>query len=206
MRNLKHTTDANVALALPVTAGNEAGNVVPLGTAGLRGLLKTARATTALIAAGEVAAGLADGEASVELIGIATVVDLAVAGAVAQFARVYATFSSGVPTYDATGTHFIGYALETASGAGTIKVGLVHPGSQPWGNNSGPFVSTEQTGTGSSQNVPHGLGYTPTKVIVALTELPADLTAGADVAEGAHDATNVKVTVTTGIKFKVLAF
>ena len=67
------------------------------------------------------------------------------------------------------------------------------------------FISSEQTGIGSSQNVAHGLGSTPTKVFVAPTELPADLAAGYDVAEGAHDATNVKVTVTTGVKFKVFA-
>jgi hypothetical protein len=68
------------------------------------------------------------------------------------------------------------------------------------------FVSTEQTGTGAAQNVAHGLGAAPTKVFVAPTELAADLAAGYDVAEGAHDATNVVLTVTTGAKFKVLAF
>jgi hypothetical protein len=32
------------------------------------------------------------------------------------------------------------------------------------------FVSAETSGTGSAQNVAHGLGATPTKVIVTLTE------------------------------------
>lgn len=65
------------------------------------------------------------------------------------------------------------------------------------------FVSTEQTGTGASQNVAHGLSGTPTKVLIAVTEDPAGT--GFDVAEGAHDGTNVVVTVTTGVKFKVWA-
>lgn len=68
----------------------------------------------------------------------------------------------------------------------------------------GYFMSAEQTGTGAAQDVAHGLAVAPTKVLVAVTEDPAG--AGFDVAEGAHDATNVKVTVTTGVKFKVLAF
>lgn len=66
------------------------------------------------------------------------------------------------------------------------------------------FVSTEQTGTGSPQNIAHGLGATPSFVLPSVTEDPAGT--GFDVAEGAHDATNVVVTVTTGVKFKVLAW
>lgn len=202
-KNIRHTKAGNVCLALAVTAGNASGNVVPLGTAGLRGLLLTNRATTALINSGEAAPGLANGEATVELIGVSTVVDLAVAGAVAQYARVYATYATGVPTYDATGTHFIGYALEAAAGADTIKVALLHPGSNLWGNNFSPFVSAETTGTGATQNVAHGLGYAPTKVIVAVTEGDGN---AFDVAEGTHTTTNVVLTVTSGVKFKVLAF
>lgn len=68
------------------------------------------------------------------------------------------------------------------------------------------FVSTEQTGTGSAQNVAHGLGAVPAAVLVAPTELAADLAAGYDCAEGTHTSTNVVVTVTTGAKFKVLAW
>jgi len=68
------------------------------------------------------------------------------------------------------------------------------------------FVSTEQTGTGSAQNVAHGLGVVPSAVLVAPTELAADLAAGYDCAEGTHTSTNVVVTVTTGAKFKVLAW
>lgn len=69
------------------------------------------------------------------------------------------------------------------------------------------FVSGEQTGTGSAQNVAHGLGVAPAAVLVSVTELP-DATAetGFDVAEGTHTTTNVVVTVTSGVKFKVLAW
>jgi hypothetical protein len=72
---------------------------------------------------------------------------------------------------------------------------------------NGVFVSSEQTGTGSSQNVAHGLGVVPNKVLIAVTELPdAAAETGFDIAEGAHTSTNVVVTVTNTVKFKVLAF
>lgn len=68
------------------------------------------------------------------------------------------------------------------------------------------FVSTEQTGTGIAQNVAHGLAVTPTKVIIAVTDDTAVYgVSGYSVVEGAHDGTNVVVTVTTGVKFKVMA-
>ena len=65
------------------------------------------------------------------------------------------------------------------------------------------FVSTEQTGNGSAQNVAHGLGATPTKTIVAVTEFGGST--AVDVAEGTHTSTNCVVTVSTGVKYKVWA-
>ena len=67
------------------------------------------------------------------------------------------------------------------------------------------FVSaTEESGTGSAQNVAHGLGATPSKVIIALTEFGAST--AVDVAEGTHTTSNVVVTVSpAGVKFKVWA-
>jgi len=65
------------------------------------------------------------------------------------------------------------------------------------------FVSTKQTDTGSAQSIPHGLGVTPTKVLVSITDnsaIPAFV-----IVEGTHTSTDVVVTVTTGDKFKVLA-
>ncbi len=70
------------------------------------------------------------------------------------------------------------------------------------------FQSAETTATGAAQNVAHGLGVAPTKVLVAITEIPdgvIDANAGVDIAEGAHDATNVVLTVTANVKFKVWA-
>ena len=67
---------------------------------------------------------------------------------------------------------------------------------------AGIFLSTEQTGTGSAQNVAHGFGVTPSKVFA----IPSDITGGAyTVAYGTHDATNCVVTVTTGEKYRVVA-
>ncbi len=68
------------------------------------------------------------------------------------------------------------------------------------------FVSTELTGTGSAQNVAHGFGSVPTKIFIAPTDLTPATVGQYVVTEGAHTATNVVVTVTTGKKFKVLAF
>lgn len=72
------------------------------------------------------------------------------------------------------------------------------------------FVSTEQTATGSAQNVAHGLGSAPSLVLVVPTA-GHDGAGGAGVefptiTEGVHTGTNVVVTVEAGAKFKVLAW
>ena len=67
------------------------------------------------------------------------------------------------------------------------------------------FLSTVQTGTGASQSIAHGLGAAPAGVFVSCADNSGSSNAFV-VAEGTHDATNVKVTVTTGAKFKVLAW
>lgn len=63
------------------------------------------------------------------------------------------------------------------------------------------FTSTEQTGTGSSQNVAHGFGATPSMWWAG----PTDITAGWVVSAGSSDATNVSITVTSGAKFRIYA-
>lgn len=69
------------------------------------------------------------------------------------------------------------------------------------------FVSSEQTGNGSEQSVAHGLGATPAAVLVVPTEHPGTPDTGAfDIAEGTHTSTNVLVTVTTNVKYKVFAW
>ena len=63
------------------------------------------------------------------------------------------------------------------------------------------FISTVQTGTGSNQNIAHGLGVTPSNVFVSFT----GTTSAQAVTEGTHTSTNVVVSVTSGATFKVLA-
>lgn len=69
------------------------------------------------------------------------------------------------------------------------------------------FVSAETTGTGSAQNVAHGLGVVPAAILVVPTEHPGTPDTGAfDIAEGTHTTTNVVLTVTANVKFKVFAW
>lgn len=72
------------------------------------------------------------------------------------------------------------------------------------------FASAEQTGTGSAQNIAHGLGVVPALVLVVPTVghngAGAAGTQFTDVAEGVHTSTNVIVTADAGGKFKVLAW
>lgn len=67
------------------------------------------------------------------------------------------------------------------------------------------FVSTEQTGNGSAQNVAHGLGVVPRYVLIVPTDTAPATTGAYTAAEGTHTSTNVVVTVTNGKKYKVLA-
>lgn len=69
----------------------------------------------------------------------------------------------------------------------------------------GIFVSTEQTGNGSAQNVAHGLGGVPSFVLIVPTDTAPATTGAYTATEGTHTATNVVVTVTSGKKYKVLA-
>lgn len=103
---------------------------------------------------------------------------------------------------------FVGYALAavTSGSTSTIAVKLVtgvHPGNL---NGGQPFVSTEQTGNGSAQNVAHGLGIIPKKVVIVPTDTAPATTGAYTATEGTHTTTNVVVTVTSGKKYKVLAW
>lgn len=64
--------------------------------------------------------------------------------------------------------------------------------------------SSELTGTGAPQNYAHGLSRTPALVLVFVTEHTSTIPA-IDISEGAHTSTNVVLTVTAGVKFKVVA-
>lgn len=74
-----------------------------------------------------------------------------------------------------------------------------------WAANGAMFSSTEQTGTGASQNIAHGLAVIPRAVIFYATDLDAALAAGYVVTPGTHTSTNVVVTVTNLRKFRCVA-
>lgn len=122
MKNLKRTKNAQIGIAVPVPAGAVAGQVVPLGADGLRGVLMTARATTETVANGTSAPGLKDGEATVELIGVHTTITVQVAAAIAQFAPVYVTPANVYSTTN-TGTR-CGATLGATTGPGPVEVAL----------------------------------------------------------------------------------
>lgn len=67
------------------------------------------------------------------------------------------------------------------------------------------YSGPEQTGTGSEQIFAHTLGSTPSLVWVSLSEAGAGLASGFDVAYGVQSSTELRVTVTTGIKFYLFA-
>jgi predicted RecA/RadA family phage recombinase len=124
--------------------------------------------------------------------------------------------------------YFFGYALEAVNSGATAtimvkQIDAAGPGSSDIVNltiatadiaddavtfaQAQVFVSAETTGTGSAQNVAHGLGVAPAAVLVVPTEHPGTPDTGAfDVAEGTHTTTNVVLTVTANVKFKVLAW
>jgi len=95
--------------------------------------------------------------------------------------------------------------------AGTITANLIGGVTGDCSGNAGTatklatgsiFKSTEQTGTGSAQNIAHGLGATPSLVIVLPSLVGTD---GVTITEGTHDGTNCVVTATTGAKYFVVA-
>lgn len=129
----------------------------------------------------------------------------------------YTAGDTPVLSAKSSGTLF-GHALEAIASSGataTIQVRLAGPASIGRANipangvtfaKAHVFVSTEQTGTGSAQNVAHGLAAVPAAVLVVPTDT-APATVGVYTAvEGSHTSTNVIVTVTSGKKFKVMAW
>lgn len=65
-------------------------------------------------------------------------------------------------------------------------------------------TSTPLTGTGAAQNIPHGLGATPTACKAYMVEIPAaNVMAAVGVTAGVHDSTHAKFTATSGVKYHV---
>lgn len=124
-KNSIMTRDGNVVLPFSI-ASVTAGDVVAIGSAGLTGYALTdtydeSAYTTETIAVPP--QGLADGEVSLEVIGVSRVVKLTVAGGVAVGAAIYSDGSGG---YDGTSTTevLVGYALEAISAGEEGLVGL----------------------------------------------------------------------------------
>ena len=114
MKNLRYgDPHSGVTLAMAVPSGTVAGEVLTIGE-GLRVIALTDRATSATIADGTAAPGLADGEASVRLIGVDWVVSLAIDGGAAAVGEKIYLVAATPNTYSstATGNSLIGYSLE----------------------------------------------------------------------------------------------
>lgn len=73
---------------------------------------------------------------------------------------------------------------------------------------SGKFQSAVTVATGSSQNVAHGLGVTPSLVLISVYDDTnvGVLATGFVITEGTHTSTNIVVTCTANTKFKAIAF
>jgi predicted RecA/RadA family phage recombinase len=91
-------------------------------------------------------------------------------------------------------------ALGGSSGDATVRVRL--DGTRA----KAVFKSAEQTGTGSAQNVAHGLGVTPTRIIVYPSDTSPSTAGVYTLTEGTNTSTNVVVTMTSGKKFFVVAY
>lgn len=104
---------------------------------------------------------------------------------------------------------YIGVATKAALGGdatGYVRLNAVGQAAPVTLAGAAVFVSNEETGTGAPQNIAHGLGVVPSAVFVTPTDLAPATTGEYTVVEGAHDAANVVLTVTTSKKFKVMAW
>lgn len=127
MKNLIMTRNAQVVLPLAVASGVTAGDVVLIGDQGLLGLALTDRFLTADYGTEVIATppqGLANGEASVELLGVSAVVALTVAGTQTLGDAVYRASADGTYTHTATDNNFIGWDLGVAPDGAAVLVGL----------------------------------------------------------------------------------
>lgn len=68
------------------------------------------------------------------------------------------------------------------------------------------FLSEEQTGTGSAQLVAHTLGTFPKHVAAFLTGGPSSYSQPTITQGESTDNNNIQLTVTTGWKYRVLAW
>ncbi len=67
------------------------------------------------------------------------------------------------------------------------------------------YKSGVRAATGSQETIAHGLGVTPSLVLVELVGGPASY-AAPTITEGTHTSTNLLVTVTSGWSYRIVAF
>lgn len=66
------------------------------------------------------------------------------------------------------------------------------------------FQSAVRVATGASESIAHGLGVVPSLVLVSVYDLNGAV--ASVIVEGVHTTTNILVTVTANVKYKVIAF
>jgi hypothetical protein len=66
------------------------------------------------------------------------------------------------------------------------------------------FISAEQVGTGAEASFAHGLGYIPTQVFISVTKTNG--VSDWSLVEGVHTSTNILITATSGVNFKIMAY
>lgn len=64
------------------------------------------------------------------------------------------------------------------------------------------FQSGVETGIGTSQSIPHSLGVVPAITLASVYSSPSNYS----ISEGSHTSSDLIVTATSGIKFKIVAF
>lgn len=92
-------------------------------------------------------------------------------------------------------------------GAGTITTGMLANRAVTKAKIN-MLQTSEITGNGGAQVIPHGLGAVPAIVLVTITSIPAAYNfAGSalTITEGAHDGTNLIFTAPTNVKYKAIA-
>ncbi len=130
MLNLKRTKNAQIQRALPVPPGRVAGQVINLGGSGLRALMLTAVTVADTLIGGVTliqggAVGVPVGQATVELIGVHTIIKVPFAAPQPRFTKIYID-ANDVTTTTATGNTQIGVLLDDLSGGpGVGEVALV---------------------------------------------------------------------------------
>lgn len=74
----------------------------------------------------------------------------------------------------------------------------------PQNLSSGKYQSAVRTGTGALETFAHGLGVAPSVVLISVYDLNGAV--ASVLVEGVHTSTNLLITATLNVKYKVIAF